>query len=177
MRLVHSHGSRGGIRMKAKRGTLAATVGLIVLAVAALRGRLRRYTIAERSMEPTLMSGDWTVARNRSGPPTRAAVIVFTDPREPERELVKRVVGLPGERLTITNGQVHIDGRVLAEPWADGPTLPDGEWTIGGDELFVIGDARARSASDSRVFGPIPAEAAEWRVAARYWPLRSIGRI
>ena len=103
--------------------------------------------------------------------------MVIPDPLDPNRDLVKRVVGLSRERVTITNGQVHIDGRVLAEPWADGPTLPDGEWKLGTNEVFVLGDARARSTADSRLFGPIPASHAGWRIAARYWPLRALGRI
>lgn len=163
--------------MRPRRGTLAATIGLIVLLAAAMRGRLRRYAIAEGSMAPALMPGDWTVARHTSGFPARGAIVVFPSPIETDRELVKRVVGLPGERVTITNGQVHVDGRVLAESWADGPTLPDGEWGLGPDEIFVLGDARARSAADSRLFGPIPASSAEWSVAARYWPVKTAGRV
>ena len=163
--------------MPPKRGTLAATIGLVVLMSAAMRGRLRRYAIAEGSIKPALMPGDWTVARHTSGLPDRGAIVVFPSPIETNKELVKRVIGLPGEHLTITNGQVHLDGRVLAEPWADGPTLPDGEWALGPDEIFVLGDARARSAADSRLFGPIPAQSAEWSVAARYWPVKTAGRV
>ncbi len=149
-----------------------------MLVGAALRGRLRRYAIAEGSMSPTLEHGDWTVARRLSSPPRRGAVVVFPHPHGPDdMELVKRVVGLPGERIAIANGQVHVDDSVLAEPWADGPTLPDGEWTLGPDEVFVLGDARSSPSVDSRAFGPVDVRTVSWQVGARYWPLQSAGRI
>lgn len=164
--------------MQARRGFLAAAVGVAVLFVAALRGRLRRYAIAEQSMAPTLENGDWTVARRLTALPRRGSVVVFPHPDgRSDMDLVKRVVGLPGEHVTITNGQVHIDDSVLAEPWADGPTLPDGEWTLGPDQVFVLGDARSSPSVDSRVFGPVDAGTVEWEIGARYWPLRSIGRL
>ncbi len=177
MRAVHSAGAEHGDRLRPKRGTLTVTTGLVVLTIAALRGHLRRYAIAERSMEPALAPGDWTLARHTRGTLARGAIVVLPSPLESDRELIKRVVGLPGEHVTITKGQVHIDGRVLAEPWADGPTLPNGEWELGPEDIFVLGDARARSNADSRLFGPVLASGAEWRIAARYWPLKSMGRI
>lgn len=127
-------------------------------------------------MAPTLEHGDWIVARRLTSLPRRGAIVVFPHPHRP-MELVKRVVGLPGERITVTNGQVHVGESVLAEPWADGPTLPDGEWTLGPNEVFVLGDARASTSVDSRAFGPVDAGTVTWQVGARYWPPRSIGRI
>ncbi len=103
--------------------------------------------------------------------------MIFDHPREPGFELVKRVVGLPGESVTIANGQVHVDGEVLAEPWADGPARPDGEWSLAVDEIFVLGDARSRSTADSRELGPISVARGAWKVSMRYWPMGSIGRL
>lgn len=117
------------------------------------------------------------ITRRLTSLPRRGAVVVFRHPDRPETELVKRVVGLPGEAVAIANGQVHVDGSVLAEPWADGPTLPDGDWALSPHEVFVLGDARPRSTADSRHIGPVPLTEARWEVAGRYWPLRSIGRI
>ena len=128
-------------------------------------------------MAPTLAEGDWTIAKRRMAQPARGAIIVFPHPERPDMELVKRVIGLPGERVSIANGQVHVDGAVLAEPWADGPTRPDGEWVLDPDQLFVLGDARANSTADSRTLGPIRANAALWQISARYWPPGSMGRL
>ena len=163
--------------MQRRRGFVAALLGIAMLVATGLRGRLRRYAIAEHSMAPQLIEGDWTVARRLSGLPRRGAIVVFAHPQLPEMELVKRVVGLPGEIISISNGQVHVDGVVLAEAWADGPTRPDGEWKLDSGTLFVLGDARAASVADSRSIGPIKASDAGWQISGRYWPLRSIGHV
>lgn len=160
--------------MRRKRGLGAALLGLLVLGATAVFGRLRRYAIAESSMAPALAAGDWTLARKVRDVPRRGAIVVFPHPDRPGVELVKRVVGLPGENVVIANGQVHIDGEVLAEPWADGPTRPDGEWSLGAHQVFVLGDARAISAGDSRGLGPIDLRRGAWQIRARYWPLHTM---
>ena len=152
-------------------GLVAAAVGYLTL-----RGRVRRYEIVERSMEAALEPGDFVIARPVRDL-ARGTVVVFAQPGTRDFDLVKRVVGMPGESVVVHNGQVHVNGAVLAERWADGPTLPDGEWHLGPDEVFVLGDNRAVSAGDSRMLGPIPLDSIGWRVVARYWPLRTAGRI
>jgi signal peptidase I len=113
-----------------------ATAGAAAIAV----GRLRPFRAVVRgsSMEPTLHDGDVVLAFARATPRTGDVVVV----ERPERlgfEMVKRVVGAPGE-------VVHIlpDGSRLPEP----VTLGEGEW-------FVVGDAPETS-TDSRAFGPVP---------------------
>jgi len=128
-------------------------------------------------MAPTLLPGDYVVAQSRRHSPQRSDILIFEHPHQPGFELVKRVVGLPEEHIVITRGQVHANDAVLAEPWAKGPTLPDGDWLLSRDEMFVLGDNRARSAGDSRVIGPVRLENARWKVVGRYWPARSIGRV
>ena len=152
-------------------------MAMLALALGALRGRLRRYAIAEHSMTPTLSPDDWVLALRLDGIPRRGDVVVVPSPLEPGMELVKRVVGLPGERVSLADGRVHIDDAVLAEPWADGPTPGEGDWLLEEGEVFLLGDARSRSTADSRTLGPIPAASAGWRIAARYWPPGAMGRI
>lgn len=163
--------------MQRRKSTVAALVGLVVLVLAGLRGTLRRYVIAEQSMMPALRDGDWILAQRSTGRLERGDIIVFDHPRGTDFTLVKRVIGLASETVTITNGQVHIDGEVLAEPWADGPTRPDGEWELTADEVFVLSDARTLTFADGRAFGPIHHSAALWRVRFRYWPFTDFGRI
>lgn len=128
-------------------------------------------------MEPHLSEGDYVLARATSGPPGRGEIVIVPHPEIPGFELAKRVVGLPGEVVDLSNGYVHLDGVVLAEPWADGPTRPDGEWTLDGSSVFVLGDNRPESAADSRTLGPIDVTKIKWCLVARYWPLTKIGRL
>ncbi len=161
--------------MRRHKGVLTALLAAVVVAVASLRGRVRRYAVAEDSMLPLLRPGDFVIAQRMKAIPDRGSVVIFPHPEREDFELVKRIVGLPRERVTIANGQVHIDGVVLAEPWADGITRPDGEWSLGSHEVFVLGDRRPVSAGDSRALGPIAADGAHWKVVACYWPPRDIG--
>lgn len=94
--------------------------------------------------------------------PNRGDVIVFHDPNTPGRDLVKRVVGLPGESVKIIEGVLYIDGVELDESYLDGvhasgsmECIPNSvNCVLEEDEYFVMGDNRARS-SDSRHWGPI----------------------
>ncbi|MFQ5948229.1 MAG: signal peptidase I [Acidimicrobiia bacterium] len=156
----------------------AALGGLLVgLIGGVMRRRLTRFEIAEDSMAPVLRAGDFVLTARSRAIPGRGDLVVFPHPHRSDFDLVKRVVGLPGERVDIANAQVHIDGSVLAEPWADGPTLPDGSWELGDEELFLLGDNRAASIDDSRHLGPFPLEGIPWRVVFRYWPLYRVGRL
>ena len=160
-----------------KRGIIAGTIGVAVLTAAALRGVLRRFEIREASMAPTLESGDWVIAKRRSGTPGRGDIVVFDDPTGTGMNLVKRVIGIPGEQVGIDNGRVTINGAVFADGWANGLTLPDGEWEVPEDHIWVLGDNRSASRSDSRLYGPIPVESAQWQVVARYWPSTKTGMV
>lgn len=128
-------------------------------------------------MSPALDPGEFVIARTSKKAVQRGDIIVFDHPHRSGFELVKRVVGLPGESVVVSNGQAHCNDAVVAEPWADGPTFPDGAWQVGPDEVFVLGDNRSASAADSRTLGPIPIGESHWRVVARYWPFVSAGRI
>jgi len=163
--------------MRTRRGVAAALFAAIVISVAGMRGKLRRYEISESSMEPALFAGDYVIAQHKEAPLQRGDIVVIPHPEMNRFDLVKRLIGLPGEHVSIARGQVHVDGATLAEPWAVGPVRPDGEWQLGPDEVFVLGDSRAISAADSRTVGPIDRAAVRWKVVARYWPFSRIGRI
>jgi signal peptidase I len=160
-----------------KRGIIAGSIGVTVLAAAALRGVLRRFEIREASMAPALESGDWVVAKRRTGSLSRGDTVVFEDPTGTGMNLVKRVIGVPGEEIGIENGRVRINGAVLADRWANGVTSPDGAWSVPEGHIWVLGDNRPLSRSDSRLYGPIPLDAAHWQVVARYWPTSRTGMI
>ena len=87
----------------------------------------------------------------------RGDVVVFDYPPQPIRQFLKRIIGLPGETVTILDGQVYIDEKLLEEPYVEnacrGNTC-DGTWLIGPEEYFVLGDNRGAS-QDSQNFGPV----------------------
>ena len=163
--------------VKRPTGILAATAGLLAIAGTGMRGTLRRFVVAEQSMSPALCDGDWVIAQRSTAVRDRGEIIVFDHPVRPGFFLVKRVVGLPLETITIADGAVSISGEVLNEPWSREPTRPDGEWVLGEHDIFVLSDARSTTIADSRAFGPIHELAGQWRVRYRYWPAGSIGRV
>jgi len=154
-----------------------AAIGLVVIGAAAVGGMSRRFAIVDDSMRPTFEPDDWMIAQRRRGVPARGQIVVFTHSSYPGWALIKRVVGLPGENVTVSNGQMHIDGHVLAEPWADGPTASDAEEMVPDGTVWVMADRRAVSSVDSRVLGAIPIADVGWRVVARYWPPSRAGRV
>ncbi len=116
---------------------------------------MRRFIVSERSMAPALTPGDCFLAR-RVRRPRRGTIAFFPHPRQQSMWLVKRVVGLPGETVRIVDGSVLIDGAELDEPWTTDLTMPEGLWTVGSDQMFVLSDARQRTRADSRTLGPVP---------------------
>ena len=146
-----------------------------------------RSLVEGRSMEPTFRSHDRLVLSRVHyllGAPNRGDILVFNSlqPREAARGtmLIKRVVGLPGERVDMRNQRVYINGELLDEPyilaacWA--AKCQDKSWTLANNEYFVMGDNRNGS-NDSRNFGPVPYSNIVGEVIFRYWPINCIGPI
>jgi signal peptidase I len=154
------------VRRRLRRGAVvaagAAAAGMIV---ARWRGAFRT-AVRGQSMAPTLVPGQFLIA-TRPRHLRRGDVVVV---RLPARgiEAVKRVVGLPGERISVTNGRAEADGRALAEPYAHGVGV-SGAWSLAEGEYLVLGDDRSQS-TDGRTFGPVPREAIVGVVRFRYWP-------
>jgi len=128
-------------------------------------------------MSPALESGDWVVAKRRTGILERGDIVVLTDPAGTGMNLVKRVIGVPSEHIGIENGRVTVNGAVLADRWAEGVTEPDGKWPVPKGHIWVLGDNRPHSRSDGRLFGPTPMETVHWQVVARYWPSTKVGMV
>jgi len=106
--------------------------------------------------------------------PKRGAIIVFQFPRDPSKDFVKRVVGLPGEVIEMRDGRVIVDGAVLEEPYLTAKDSSNkGEFKLGDDEYYVLGDNRSHS-NDSRSWGPVPEANLRGKVWAVYWPVPGI---
>ena len=125
-------------------------------------------------MAPTLREGDYVLVRARETfgrAPQRGDVVVVA---VAEGRHVKRIVGLPGERVAFTEGMLLIDGARLMEPYLRGLPpylgLEDAEFSLARDEYFVMGDNRPHS-TDSRHCGPVTRSSIEGRTVWRLWPL------
>lgn len=150
--------------MTGRVGTAVAVTATWGLAVAVNRS-LRR--IRGSSMAPTLEPGDvvLTLPMRR---PARGEVVIVRDPRDPSHVQVKRLLGLPGERLRIHRGRLHVDGIAHPEHYAAG-NGPDGELDVPHDHVAVLGDARDAS-TDSRTYGAVPLALVDARAVARVRP-------
>ena len=143
------------------------------------------FYIPSGSMEPTLHVGDRVLVNKLSydfHAVHRGDIVVFKKPPNDTspgvKDLIKRVIGLPGERISGQNGHVYINGHELAEPWLPKgvTTAPFPATSIPTGEYFMMGDNRGDSA-DSRIIGPVPKSLFIGRAFLRVWPLSRIGTL
>jgi signal peptidase I len=152
---------------------------------------VQTFYIPSGSMLPTLQVGDRILVDKLSyhlHGVGRGDIVVFSKPpleHQNINDLVKRVIGLPGETISSENGQIYINGKLLREPWLQpgvkstpGPNpVPfnlDKPYKIPAGEYYVMGDNRTDS-EDSRWFGPIPRSLIVGRAFIRIWPLSHLG--
>jgi signal peptidase I len=156
-------------------GTILPAVLIALLIHVFLAQATRVYG---QSMQPNLQTNERLVIEKlsyRLHGPRRGDVVVLHDPSGGSELLIKRVVGLPGERVTIADGQVFIDGVALDEPYLNQETQGGGRsWLVPPLQVFVMGDNRQAS-RDSRSFGPVGRDQIIGRALFRYWPLDQIG--
>jgi signal peptidase I len=151
---------------------LAGALVTLVLIVAFVAEPFR---IPTESMEPTLRPGDQVLLNKlayRFGSPHRGELAVFKSPDGGEIAL-KRIVGLPGDRVGIADGVLTVNGKLTREAYVNyrfTDSVYFGPITVPAGHVFVMGDNRADS-EDSRDYGPVSEDALMGRVAVRLWPL------
>ena len=179
------------------------TIILALLVFMVLHISIQNYKVEGPSMQPTLNQNEYLIVnklvylrfdpaevfdalpfyegemeeddRYIFHPPVRGEVVVFRSPRDPERDFVKRVIGLPGDTVEIVNGTVYVNGLQLVEPYLDrhdNTTMAPVE--VEANTVFVLGDNRG-SSNDSRSWGAVPAENLIGRAWMRFWPLDHLG--
>ncbi len=136
--------------------SISITIAIVVpLALMIRMFIVSPFVMSGDSMIPTYQNGAYLIVNEIPHNFLRGEVVVS---REQDVSapafIIKRVIGLPGERIDIRGGVVSANGLSLNEPYSLGSTTPDSVTTLGPDEYFVLGDNRA-SSTDSRSFGPI----------------------
>jgi signal peptidase I len=146
----------------------ALLTAIIFLTVNALIGRFRIESV---SMQPNLWEGEYVIVDKVSyslNGPQRGDIIVFEKANQPD--LIKRVIGLPGDTVEVHDAQVFVNGTALAEPYiAHPPDYTFGPVQVEADRFFVLGDNRSNS-SDSHKWGTVPREDIVGRALIIYWP-------
>jgi signal peptidase I len=115
----------------------------------------------------------------RFEPIRRGDIVVFRYPLDPSKSYIKRVVGLPGERVSVRSGRVYVNGAPLAEAYltsgtTDHQSYP--ELLVGTDQYYVLGDHRG-SSNDSRVWGTVNRKYIYGKAVFVYWPFREFGPV
>ena len=153
------------LREVVETALLTAIIFLIVNAV------IGRFRIESVSMQPNLYEGEYVIVDKISytlSTPQRGDIIVFEKVGQPD--LIKRVIGLPGDTVEVRPGQVLVNGTPLTEPYiANPPNYAFGPVHVEPGRYFVLGDNRINS-SDSHVWGTVPRETIVGRAWIIYWP-------
>ncbi len=148
------------------------TVVLSVLLFAGINTISARIRVDGFSMEPTLRNGEFVIVNKlayKLGSPAVGDVIVFHYPRDPSQEYIKRVIGLPGDQVKVSGGQVFVNDKLLEEPYIASPPRYNSQWEVPAGGLFVLGDNRNNS-SDSHNWGAVPLENIIGKALFVYWP-------
>ena len=154
------------------------TLVLTVLMFLIIRLAVQNFNVAGTSMEDSLHDQELVIVDKWSykfNAPSRGDVIVFVAPPVPSEDFIKRVVGLPGDIITVHNTQVTVDGKLLSEGYVT-PSRQGNQYAaitnmrIPEGTYFVMGDNRVGS-FDSRAWGCVPQANIIGRAALIYWPL------
>ncbi len=145
----------------------------------------RPFQVSGNSMHPTFLNKEYILTNLitlRFGKPKLGDVIVFKAPNDPEKDYIKRVIGIPGDTVFIRNGEVYVNNNLLNERAYLQPTVKtyggsflkeEQSVTVPAESYFVIGDNRPGS-SDSREWGFLPAKNLIGQSFFVYWPLDKI---
>lgn len=145
---------------------------------------IQPFLVSGASMSPNFQNGDYLLIDEltyRFRSPERGEVIVFRYPKDPATYFIKRIIGLPGERVEIKDNRITIfnkdnpGGFVLAEAYLPSTFVTNGneEVALGSGEYMMLGDNRSFS-YDSRNWGPMPAQDIVGLVRLRLWPLSDL---
>ena len=146
---------------------------ILFLGINAVSDRVRVENI---SMQPSLYSGEFVLVNKlayKLGSPHIGDIIIFPYPKDPAEKYIKRVIGVPGDTIQISNNTVYVNGQALEEPYIAQEPAYTGSWTVPAGQLFVLGDNRNQS-SDSHVWGFVSIDQVIGKALVIYWPLNKL---
>jgi signal peptidase I len=184
---------------------IVETLAIALLVFLLIQLVWRNFRVEGSSMEPSIHDGQFllverlvyspgsparflhnTIGRSAAGgklidsifhAPQRGEIIVFIPPSNPQKDYIKRVIGIGGDKVEIRQGRVYVNDRPLTETYVlPGGSLSWGPAIVGKDELFVLGDNRGAS-TDSRVFGMLPMKNVIGKAWLSFWPPWRLGFI
>lgn len=151
---------------------------LAVLATLIAAFFVRLPQVSGLSMEPHIRSGEYVMINTfayRIGAPRRGDIVAFRHDGDGRSVFIKRVIAVPGDRISIDRGQVYLDDQKLAEPYVlHGDDRTFSQITVPDGCVYVLGDNRVES-EDSRFFGPVKDDLLIGRAVAGIWPPRMLG--
>ena len=151
---------------------MAQTLLLAVVLFIGINAVSARVRVDGFSMRPTLDDGEFVLVSKlsyRFGEFKRGDIVVFHFPLNPDEELIKRVIGLPGDHVRVDGSQLYLNGELMSEGYIAEAPLYSGEWTVAEGYLFVLGDNRNNS-NDSKDWGMLPQENVVGKAVLIYWP-------
>ena len=149
---------------------------VLFLLLNAVTSRVKVFNI---SMQPTLKQGYLLLVNKMAyklGDPKYGDIVVFHYNGDKQEDYIKRVVGLPGDKVDIAGGVVRVNGNALTEPYIMEVPNYSGTWTVPAGELFVLGDNRNHS-SDSHQWGFVQESWVVGKALFIYYPLDQIGSL
>ncbi len=161
------------------REWIETIVGSVVLAAFLIIFVAQSFVVQGSSMSPTLENGERLVVEKvsyRFSEPDYGDIVVFKFPYNPQEEFIKRIIGLPGDTIMISRGQVYVNGELIPENYISEPPLMGFTPQVVPDEhYFVLGDNRNNSldSRDGRV-GFVPKDLIVGRAVWRYWPVTQL---
>jgi len=151
---------------------LIETLLLAVVLYLGINAVSARVRVDGFSMVPTLQDGEYVLVSKlayKLGEPQHGDIIVFKYPGEPPQDLIKRIIGLPGDAIEVTGSNVYVNGQPLVEPYIAASPVYQGKWNVPAGFLFVLGDNRNDS-SDSHSWGLLPLDNVIGKALMIYWP-------
>ena len=151
---------------------LLETLLLAVVLFIGINAVSARVRVDGTSMVPTLQDGEFVLVNKLSykfGEVSRGDIIVFHFPLNPQEDLIKRVIGLPGDAVKVQDGHVFVNNIMLNETYIAAAPNYASEWQVPEGNFFVLGDNRNNS-SDSHSWGLLPREKIVGKAVVIYWP-------